>query len=162
MSNFIATFFYIGHLRPAPGTWGSLAALPAAMILYAAAGPWAVVVGVVVTYFGGHWATTIETRGEDNHDPSEIVIDEVCGQWIALLPVLFGAASRDVALLGLWPGWIAAFILFRFFDITKLGPVGWADQRDDATGVMLDDVIAGVLAAIGVVVLAAFYHMVLL
>ena len=161
MSNFIATFFYIGHLRPAPGTWGSFAALPAAMLLYALGGPWAVVVGVAVSYVLGHWATVAQTRGQDNHDPSEIVIDEVCGQWIALLPVLFGAANNDVAVLALWPGWIAAFVLFRFFDITKLGPVGWADKRDDATGVMLDDVIAGVLAALGVVILAGLYHAVL-
>ena len=57
-----------------------------------------------------------------------------------------------------WPGWIAAFVLFRFFDITKLGPVGWADRRGDPLGVMLDDVIAGVFAALGVLALAALYH----
>jgi phosphatidylglycerophosphatase A len=161
MSNLIATFFYIGHLRPAPGTWGSFAALPAALILYAVDGPWAVVIGVFVTYVLGHWATTVETRGKDNHDPSEIVIDEVCGQWIALLPVLFGAANNGVPVLDLWPGWIAAFLLFRLFDITKIGPIGWADKRDDATGVMLDDVVAGVFAAICVIILAGLYHVVL-
>lgn len=161
MSNLIATFFYIGHLRPAPGTWGSFAALPAALILYAVGGPWAVVIGVFVTYVLGHWATTVETRGKDNHDPSEIVIDEVCGQWIALLPVLFGAANNGVPVLDLWPGWIAAFLLFRLFDITKIGPIGWADKRDDATGVMLDDVVAGVFAAICVIILAGLYHVVL-
>jgi len=158
MSNFIATFFYVGHMRPAPGTWGSLAALPAAMIVFALTGPWV----TVCLYLLGIWATEQETKGKDNHDPSEIVIDEVVGQWIAVLPVLIGAARNDVSMLALWPGWIAAFALFRFFDITKLGPVGWADKRDDAVGVMLDDVIAGVFAAIGVVILAAIYHIVLI
>lgn len=162
MSNFIATFFYVGHLRPAPGTWGSLAALPAAMMIYALSGAWGVVIATIIAYGIGHWATVLETKGKDNHDPSEIVIDEVVGQWIALLPVLFGAAQNGVAVTALWPGWIAAFVLFRFFDITKLGPVGWADKRDDATGVMLDDVIAGVLAAVGVVTLAGVYHVVIL
>lgn len=162
MTNFIATFFYIGHLRPAPGTWGSLAALPAAAILYSFAGPYAVVFGLVVLYALGLWATTLETADQDDHDPSEIVIDEVVGQWLALLPVLFGASATEVAVLALWPGWIAAFVLFRFFDITKLGPVGWADRRGDATGVMLDDVIAGLFAAVGVVILAALYHVVLM
>ena len=57
-------------------------------------------------------------------------------------------------LLALYPGWIAAFVLFRLFDIWKPGPVGWADRRGDALGVMLDDVIAGVMAAIGVALLA--------
>lgn len=162
MMHFIATFFYIGHLRPAPGTWGSLAALPAAAILYALGGPYTVVAGIAVAYAVGLWATTHVTAGQDDHDPSEIVIDEVVGQWLALLPVLFGAANNNVPLLALWPGWVAAFVLFRFFDITKLGPIGWADRRGDPTGVMLDDVIAGIFAAIGVGLLAALYHIVLL
>lgn len=161
MTNFIATFFYIGHLRPAPGTWGSLSALPAAAILYALGGPYAVVAGIAVAYGLGLWATAQETAGQDDHDPSEIVIDEVVGQWLALLPVLFGAANNNVPVLDLWPGWVAAFVLFRFFDITKLGPIGWADRRGDPTGVMLDDVIAGIFAAIGVGLLAALYHIVL-
>jgi len=162
MSHLIATFFYIGHLRPAPGTWGSFAALPAAALVYALGGAWLVVVGTALLFALGLWATQVETAGKDDHDPSEIVVDEVVGQWIALLPVLFGAARADVALSALWPGWLAAFVLFRFFDITKLGPVGWADRKGDAMGVMLDDVIAGVFAAIGVAVLAALFHLVLI
>ncbi len=162
MTHLIATFFYVGHLRPAPGTWGSLAALPAAWVIYVLAGPWGLVSGVVLSYVLGLWATTEETRGKDNHDPSEIVIDEVCGQWIALLPLAFGAARQDVSILALWPGWIAAFALFRLFDITKWGPVGWADRKHGPTGVMLDDVIAGIFAAIGVTLLAAISHLFLI
>lgn len=158
MTHLIATFFYAGHIRPAPGTWGSLAALPVAWVIYVLTGPWGLVVGVVLSYVLGVWATAEETRGKDDHDPSEIVIDEVCGQWIALLPVAFGAASAGVPITALWPGWIAAFILFRFFDITKLGPVGWADRKHGPTGVMLDDVIAGIFAAIGVALLAYLAH----
>ncbi|MDO6589552.1 phosphatidylglycerophosphatase A [Loktanella sp. D2R18] len=159
MTHLIATFFYVGHIRPAPGTWGSLAALPAGWAIYMVAGPWGLIAGVVVSYVLGVWATRVETQGKDNHDPSEIVIDEVCGQWIALLPLAFGAANNGVAITALWPGWIAAFALFRLFDITKWGPVGWADRMHGPTGVMLDDVIAGIFAAIGVVALAAAYHL---
>ena len=162
MSHLIATFFYVGHMRPAPGTWGSLAALPAAWVIYLLLGPWGLLAGIVISYALGVWATGIETSGKDNHDPSEIVIDEVCGQWIALLPLAFGAARQDVDILALWPGWIAAFALFRLFDVTKWGPVGWADRMHGPTGVMLDDVIAGIFAAIGVVALAALYHIVLI
>lgn len=162
MSRIIATFFYVGDLKPAPGTWGSLAALPAAYLIISWAGFFGLIFAAVIAYCVGYWATIQQTKGRDNHDPSEIVIDEVVGQWIALLPVAYGAGMMNVSLLTLWPGWIAAFILFRFFDITKLGPVGWADKRDDATGVMLDDVIAGVLAAIGVIALAGLYHGVLM
>ncbi len=158
MTHLIATFFYVGHLRPAPGTWGSLAALPAAWVIYVFAGPWGLLSGVVFSYVLGLWATGVETKGKDDHDPSEIVIDEVCGQWVALLPVAFGAANAGVSITALWPGWLAAFVLFRLFDITKWGPIGWADRKHGPTGVMLDDVIAGVFAAIGVLGLAWLAH----
>lgn len=162
MTHLIATFFYTGHLRPAPGTWGSLAALPAAWVIYVLAGPWGLLAGVILSYGVGHWATGVETRGKADHDPSEIVIDEVCGQWVALLPVAFGANMMGADITALWPGWVAAFVLFRLFDITKWGPVGWADRMHGPTGVMLDDVIAGVFAAIGVVAFAALFHLVLM
>jgi phosphatidylglycerophosphatase A len=119
--------------------------------------------GLTLAVFGlGWWATAVSTKGQTNHDPSEIVIDEVLGQWIALLPLAWGAARAGVPVEALWPGWVAAFILFRLFDIWKPGPVGWADRRQDALGVMLDDAIAGLLAAIGVMGLAALAHGVLL
>ena len=159
MTHLIATFFYVGHLVPAPGTWGSAAALPAALLLFWIGGPWLVLSAAVVFFVLGWWATAEETRGGIDHDPSEVVIDEVVGQWIALMPVLFGAVWADVPVLALYPGWIAAFLLFRLFDIWKPGPVGWADKRDDALGVMLDDVIAGLLAGLGVVVVAAVAHL---
>lgn len=162
MTRLIATFFYIGYLRPAPGTWGSLAALPAAWALVTLAGPWALVAGIALAYGLGLWATAVQTAGKADHDPSEIVIDEVAGQWIALLPVVFGAAARDADLLALWPGWLAAFALFRLFDITKIGPIGWADRMAGPQGVMLDDVIAGIFAAISTGALAALFHLVLL
>ncbi|MFK7881962.1 phosphatidylglycerophosphatase A, partial [Roseobacter sp.] len=89
---------------------------------------------------------------------SEIVVDELVGQWIALLPLSYAAWSMGIDILDMWPGWITAFALFRLFDILKPGPVGWADRRGDPLGVMLDDVIAGVFAAIGVLVLAGIAH----
>lgn len=158
MSHLIATFFYVGHLRPAPGTWGSLAALPVAYAVALLTGFWGLLIASVIVFYIGLWATREDTRGKANHDPSEIVIDEVAGQWIALLPVVYGANMMNADLLALWPGWVAAFALFRLFDITKPSLVGWADRRDDAMGVMLDDVIAGIFAALGVVVLAAVAH----
>ena len=158
LSHSIATFGYVGHLRPAPGTWGSLAALPAGWLLHAIGGAWLLIAGILVAFASGWWATALETEGKDDHDPSEIVIDEVAGQWIAILPLSLGASHVNADILSLWPGWICAFLLFRLFDILKPGPVGWADRRGDALGVMLDDVIAGVLAAIGVALLAGAAH----
>jgi phosphatidylglycerophosphatase A len=82
--------------------------------------------------------------------------------WIALFPVSYGAAMMSANVLNLWPGVVAAFLLFRLFDITKPYIIGKADRRGDALGVMLDDIIAGIFAAVGVVALAALAHLVLL
>lgn len=158
LSHLVATVAYVGRLRPAPGTWGSLAALPMAWALHALAGPGLLALAALAAFAAGWWATARETAGRDDPDPSEIVIDEVAGQWVAFLPVSVGAAWAGAPLTQLWPGWIAAFVLFRLFDILKPGWVGRADRRGDALGVMLDDVIAGVFAAAGVVVLAALSH----
>ncbi|MEM9550997.1 MAG: phosphatidylglycerophosphatase A [Pseudomonadota bacterium] len=157
----IATVAGVGYLRPAPGTWGSLAALPLAWGLHVAGGFPALALASLLAFAAGWWATVQMTAGASDHDPSEIVVDEVVGQWIALLALSWPAWTMQIDILRLWPGWIAAFVLFRLFDILKPGPVGWADRRNDPLGVMLDDVIAGALAAIGVVALAGIWHGVL-
>ena len=154
----IATLAGVGLLRPAPGTWGSLAALPLGWAVMQA-GPVVFTLAVLLVLPLGWWATTQVTAGQAEHDPSEVVIDELLGQWIALLPLAWGAANAGVPVERLWPGWVAAFVLFRLFDIWKPGPVGTMDRRHDAWGVMLDDAVAGVFAAIGVVVLAALAHL---
>ncbi len=153
-----AIVFGVGLLRPAPGTWGSLAALPLALGLQSLGGFPVFIMATAVIFILGIWATEITTAGSHDHDPSEIVVDEVAGQLIALLPLSWAATHMDMPMTTFWPGWIAAFALFRLFDILKPGPVGWADRRKDATGVMLDDAIAGIFAAIGVLVLAALWH----
>ena len=132
---------------------------PSRSLAYSRFGRWIVVVLPDWRSFHG-WsaATKVEIEVGDDHDPSWVVIDEVVGQWIALLPVSYGAMMMGVDLLRLWPGILAAFLLFRLFDITKPWLVGRADARGDALGVMLDDVWAGVFAAIGVAILAAIGH----
>ncbi len=158
MSKLIATFLYIGYMRPASGTWGSAAAIPVAWIIYLAGGWPLLAIGVVATFAKGWWATAKHISGGDDHDPSEVVIDEVVGQWIALLPVAIGASHAGVFFWALWPGILTAFFAFRFFDILKPGPIGWADRRGDALGVMLDDVFAGIAAAIVVGLAAWVFH----
>ena len=158
MIRFINTFCYVGLLRPAPGTWGSLAALPLALLICVIGGPWLLLLKTIAATVLGIWTIGQQIAGSADKDPSEIVIDEVAGQWLALLPVAFGGWHAGVPLTTLWPGWLAAFILFRLFDIWKPGPIGWADRRGDAIGVMLDDVIAGAFAGLGVMLLAGIYH----
>ncbi|WP_407493364.1 phosphatidylglycerophosphatase A [Pseudooceanicola sp. MF1-13] len=158
LAEVIGTVFGVGLLRPASGTWGSMAALPLAYGLFQLGGFFLVLVALIVVFFAGWWATIQITTQGDDPDPSRVVIDEVAGQWVALLPVLYGAMFAGVEVTRLWPGWIAAFVFFRLFDIWKPGPVGRADRRHDPLGVMLDDVIAGVMAAVIVILLAIAYH----
>lgn len=162
MSLFIATLFGVGYLRPAPGTWGSLAALPLGLGVYMLGGWIALAVGIVIATIVGTWAIANATRGSEDHDPSEIVIDELAGQWIAILPLAYGADYAGAAILDLWPGWITAFAAFRLFDITKPWLVGRADRKGTPWGVMEDDLWAGFFAAIVVIVLAIIAHVVLI
>lgn len=162
MTRLFVIVFGAGLLRPAPGTWGSLVALPLAYGLHVLGGYWLLLAATFALSLLGWAAIAVETRGKDDHDPSEIVIDEVAGQWLALLPVSYGAAMVGTDILRLWPGIVAAFLLFRLFDITKPLIIGWADRRGDALGVMLDDLFAGLFAALGVIALAAFAHLVLM
>lgn len=161
MIRIVATFFYVGHIRPAPGTWGSLAALPAAWVLHTIGGPLLLASGTILLFLAGLWAAERYMAETGSHDPSEIVVDEVVGQWIALLPVSLGAVHAGAGVAALWPGVLTAFLAFRLFDIWKPGPVGWADRMDNAWGVMLDDVAAGWIASLCVAVAAFIFHGVL-
>lgn len=159
MSRILATFFYVGRFPFAPGTMGSLAALPCAYLLHRCVGFPGLAIATIGVFLVGWAATFAATRGQAEHDPGEIVIDEVVGQWIALWPLSAGLwhAGADPSVFP-YPGWIAAFVLFRIFDIAKPWPVSWADRKSTAFGVMLDDVFAGLMAAVCVGILAAVSH----
>lgn len=159
MRQIFLSFLGIGYLKPAPGTWGSLAAVPAGILLIIIGGPMLLIATAFVIYFSGVSAVRMEAEASGAHDPGWIVIDEVVGQWIALLPVALGVMRTGLSPLDLWPGIVSAFLFFRLFDIWKPGLIGRADARDDAVGVMLDDVWAGVFSAICVSVLAAIAHL---
>lgn len=161
MNRMIATVFGVGFMRPASGTWGSAFGVLSALALHMLGGFPALAIGTVVVFLVGWWATAGYIAGSDDHDPSEVVIDEVAGQWLALWLVSYGAWHAGIDPLALYPGWIAGFFLFRLFDITKPNLIGKADQRGDALGVMLDDMIAGLYAAIVTGILAWIAHGVL-
>ena len=160
MSTMIATFFGVGRLPFAPGTWGSLAALLIGWAAERYVGLWLLILLTVISIIAGFWACHRELADRPGDDPSEIVIDEVAGMWIALLFPAIAFASRDMSMV--WPGPIAAFLFFRLFDIRKPWLVGRADRRHDPVGVMLDDVWAGIFAGVATLVAAAAYHVVLM
>lgn len=135
----LATWFGAGLLPKAPGTWGSLAALPFAWVILRYGGMWWLLAAIILVFLVGWWASQIYVGRSGEADPGAVVIDEVAGQWLTLLP----------AAPGVWWHWALGFALFRFFDIVKPWPVGWADRRlKGGFGVMVDDVIAGIYAGV--------------
>ncbi|MGA2743874.1 MAG: phosphatidylglycerophosphatase A [Candidatus Sulfotelmatobacter sp.] len=145
----VATFFGIGRLRPGPGTWASAVTV----IIWAAVAyelspslrtPVAVVLAVLVTLVGIPAATRV-ARAASAKDPQFVVIDEVAGQLIALIAVPLA-----------WKTFLASLILFRVFDIVKPPPVRQLEKLPEGTGIMLDDVAAGIFAFAGMHLLLHF------
>jgi len=129
----LATWGGVGLLPKAPGTWGSLAALPFAWLLLQFGGWQALALATLLVAVVGTWAADRYERAQGGKDPGAIVVDEVAGQWLALVP-----ASLDPVTFAL------GFVLFRAFDILKPWPVGLIDRRvGGGLGVMLDDLVAG-------------------
>lgn len=145
-SHVIATFFGAGALRPAPGTWGTLAGVLVFALLNPAVEQAAAALSVstaalwlslaAALFFLGVWATGETARDMGVEDHGGMVVDEVAAVWLvcALVP-----AS--------WPWWVGAFAAFRFFDIVKIWPGSWFDKHlHGGWGVMVDDVVAGLYA----------------
>ncbi len=134
---FVCTFGGSGLLKPAPGTWGTLAALPFAWIAATQLGQEVLILLALAYLVLGLWAAHAYEEKFQTHDAGEIVIDEAAGVTLALA---FVPPSLLTFALG--------FALFRLFDIIKPWPVGLADKQvAGAIGVMLDDILAGLMAA---------------
>lgn len=149
MAAAIAQLGGIGRLRPAPGTWASaVAALGLGLAWGRLPGSawWLVCAAASVV---GWWATAVYVEGQGNHDPSEVVVDELAGMLAAAALVALerpAVAGGTLALL--------LFVGFRFFDILKPWPIGWVDRRlASALGAMLDDLLAGLAAGAAVLLL---------
>jgi len=137
----VATFFGAGLGKPGPGTWGSIAA-----VMVWAAFAWGahpspttlflgLISGILLTVAAGVPAATIAARESGRHDPGFVVIDEVAGQWIALL-----GSPPD------WRHGLIALVLFRIFDITKPVPARQLEHLPAGWGIVFDDVAAGLYA----------------
>ena len=135
VSEIVSTVFYIGKLPFAPGTWCSFAALLAWFFLRFYIEGVFILYASLVLFFIGVAVSTIHAEVLKDDDPSEIVIDEWVGQWIALWMVPHSL---------IW-GFVS-FSFFRLFDIFKPGPIQSMDDIKSGTGIMMDDVIAGILA----------------
>lgn len=145
-----ATFFGAGLLRPGPGTYGSAAAVVlwilAAQIFHPAHLVLATIIAAILVMLIGVPAATIVAREAGVEDPGYVVIDEVAGQLVAL-----AICSPD------WPHAIIAFVLFRLFDILKPPPIRLIERLPEGTGIMLDDIGAGIYALAIFALIHLFY-----
>ncbi|HSZ60887.1 MAG TPA: phosphatidylglycerophosphatase A [Terriglobales bacterium] len=137
----VATFFGIGRLKPGPGTWGSLATV----LLWAAASSRiptesrisATIIAAAVITLVGIPAATLVARAASSKDPQFVVIDEVAGQLVVLIAIPLA-----------WKTFLAGFILFRVFDMWKPFPIRHLERLPEGTGIVVDDLAAGVYALI--------------
>jgi len=144
----VATFFFIGRLRPGPGTWASLVTTGFWWLLASHVAPavHVLLIAVIIAFVLaiGIPAATLEARGSGQKDPSHVVIDEVAGQLVTLIacPIV-------------WQALLAGFILFRVFDILKPPPIRRLEKLPEGTGIVVDDLGAGVY---GLIVLQLLLH----
>jgi len=146
----IATWFGCGYAPVAPGTAGSIAAVLIAIALHTWLGwqPYWFAVLAIALLAPGIWSAGVVARLAGTKDPGLVVVDEVIGQWITIA----GAVALN------WKSWLAAFVLFRLFDIWKPAPVRQLERLPAGTGIVADDVMAGVYGAI-VIFIAGLLHL---
>ena len=143
----LATWFGAGLIRPAPGTMGSIAAVPFGILIQYLGGMPALIIASIILLIIGVSVSNYYEKHSGEHDSSSIVIDEVVGIWIAGIP----AATNPIL-------WVLAFCLFRIFDILKPWPVSIYDNRKKGGyNVMMDDVVAGIIAFFGVATFATLF-----
>lgn len=135
----VATFFGAGRLKPGPGTWGSIATVIAWALIGSRIPPdartWATIVAAALVTLIGIPAATRVARASNIKDPQFVVIDEVAGQLVALIAVPLA-----------WKTFLAGLILFRVFDILKPFPIRRLERLPEGTGIVVDDLGAGLYA----------------
>lgn len=175
ISKFISSFVYVGFIKKAPGTFGSLAAFPFIWIINTLIMKFAIkddildieyliklfiyhLTGVIILFIIGVISSHIYSKHSGKEDPKEVVIDEVVGQWLLVCltsPIAIAAIDTVPEILSLF----MMFIAFRIFDILKPWPINWFDKNiKGGLGIMLDDVVA---AFMGTIIFYGIFLMVL-
>jgi len=143
----LGTFFGSGLLPKAPGTWGSLAALPFIYLIALYFSFFGVLIFLIISCLLSLWTTSVAVE-KYGDDPSKFVMDEVAGQSLVFLAAGFQAdLSHDMWIL------IAGFIFFRLFDITKPFGINRMEKLPGKFGILFDDLLAGFYALICIEVL---------
>jgi phosphatidylglycerophosphatase A len=139
----------VGYLPLAPGTFGSVVGVGIFLLLAQRTSPLVIVISILVITFSGFWAASRTEELSGRKDPGKVVVDEVAGQMIALLPLTVFVVTPLAVMV--------SFILFRFFDIVKPYPAGRLESLKGGFGIMCDDLVAGAYAAVLVAVILAIF-----
>lgn len=148
MQKLFVTFFYSGLLRPAPGTWGSLAGAIVGVGIYYYIGLETLFMASILLFLASISIIDSYEAKSGTHDDSSIVIDEVAGVWVSISIALSSWEQLGVDKFG-WISVILAFVFFRILDITKPSIIGRLDRNlKGGLGVMSDDMVAGLFAGL--------------
>ncbi len=158
-STIVASVFGIGFFDVAPGTIMSAVATPLALLIAVRAGAMSIVGASLIAFTIGVYACADHMRQTGRQDPPECVIDELAGQWLAcaFAALSFGGLlpAGPISI----PAFALAFLLFRLFDIWKPWPVSAAEKLEGGVGVMLDDMVAGLMAGVLIALARFFLHL---
>lgn len=147
----LATWFGSGYLKPASGTWGSLATLPFLYLIAYWGGFYLTIICIIILFYPSVIAAKNTDRHYNSHDNGCIVIDEVLGMMVTACFVMPLSLENNVfqSYLLSWQEILLIFIAFRFFDIVKPPPIKQIDQQwHNEYGVIIDDIVAGLYAGI--------------
>ena len=141
----ISTIFYIGYSKYFPGTIGSLLAIPTGMLILKIGGVVALLISIFILTLIALFSIEIYIKEYQSSDPKEIIIDEFIGQLIVLIFTSFSSLAIFIG-----------FLLFRFFDISKLYPVNKVEKIRGPIGVLADDIVAGLMTCIIILLIKQF------
>ena len=150
MVKLYVSLFGIGFIPFASGTIGSLAGIALWLALREIKSPWTMILAIVLIFILSWPITEVYLRKKNKeHDPAEVIIDEVIGQWVSLIPLIY-LDSIEYPMINnqFFVFVLSSFLLFRFFDIFKPWPISIIDQQKNSFSVLFDDVLAGFFSSI--------------
>ena len=153
----VAVGFGSGLAPIAPGTFGTLAAIPLFYVLALLSIEY-YILALIITSLTGFWFCHVTTKAMGVHDHKAIVWDEFVGYWITMLPVLMLYPDINLGAEIPFTWVVVGFILFRFFDVLKPFPISWLDKKvEGGVGIMIDDIVAGAFSAIILFVMIKYW-----
>ena len=152
---YLATLFFLGNMSNMPGTLGSLVGLVIGVIIVSFLSVVSFALILVLIFILSYFSIVAYTRKPDEtgHDPKEVIIDEVLGQLVSMAPLMFFVENTRELLIYV----SISFFLFRFFDILKPWPIYIFDRIKTPLAVILDDIAAGILASLVLLVILFWF-----